>query len=51
MKLLGRLQFPNSPFYVQRKKLQQLMAAIVMGLTISVVFVLIALKQDSRFGH
>jgi hypothetical protein len=50
MKMLGRLFFPNSPWYEQRKKLQILMAAAAVGLAISAVFVFIAVKQGYKYG-
>ncbi len=50
MKILGKLLFPDSPPYEQRKKIQILLASIAVGLVISAAFVLIALKQNNRFG-
>jgi hypothetical protein len=46
MKFLGKLLFPNSLPFEQRKKVQLLMVSIIVGLAFATTFVIVALKVN-----
>jgi len=48
MIFLGKLLFPNSLPYEQRKKVLSLMASILVGLALATAFVVLAFKVNNR---
>jgi hypothetical protein len=50
MNILGKLLFPNSLPYEQRKKLQILMVSAIVGLVISAAFMVLAFKINNKHG-
>lgn len=48
MNFLGKLLFPNSLPYEQRKKVQSLMVSVIVGLALAATFVVLAFKINSR---
>jgi hypothetical protein len=50
MNLLGKLLFPNSLPFEQRKKVQTLMVSVIVGALLSAAFAVLAFKMNSRHG-
>ena len=48
MNLLGKLLFPNSLPYEQRRKFRTLAVSVVVGLTLSAIFVVLAFLANRR---
>lgn len=50
MNLFGKLLFPNSLPYEQRKKVQALLVSVIVGLILSSAFVVLAFKINNKHG-
>lgn len=50
MNLFGKLLFPNSLPYEQRKKVQLLLISVIVGLILSTAFVVLAFEVNSKHG-
>jgi len=51
MKTLGKLLFPNSLPYEQRRKIQSLTVSVIVGLILAAVFAVLVFKINSKHGN